>query len=170
MDGRTHGPRPRSREEEGVERRGCSNGRRHAASYLPRPPSPVRPSVRRFSSQIGAEFVQLLDQQAAEVHEKRRRRRTDGRADPARGAGVGFSLHFTSPVLDEGRRRSGGEPPSPPPPPPPPPLLPLSSASILSLLLLEELARRGAATGEWGWRAGWDYSAVDTLRITVKSI
>ena len=84
-----------------------------------------------------------------------------GRSRPRRGGWFLPSLHFTR--LRRGEKKERRRPPSSPPPPP---LLLLSSASILSLLLLEELARRGATTGEWGWRAAWDYSAVDTLRIT----
>ena len=92
------------------------------------------------SSQIGAEFVQLLDQQAAEVHGGGGGR-TDGRTGGQTPRGWFLpSLHFTRLGRGEERRRRRGEPP-------PSPLLPLSSsASILSLLLLEEA---GGCTGVW---------------------
>ena len=88
---------------EGQERwRGCSGAQAGAAASYPLPPS-----LRLSSSQIGAEFVQLLDQQAAEVHGWREDRGRGGRrANPA--GRVGFSLHFTWPVLDG--RGKGGEP------------------------------------------------------------
>ena len=127
---RSPGPRPGERGRRGgggaAQRRAGRRGRQ------PVTPSLLPPFLRPSSSQIGAEFVQLLDQQAAEVHGWREDRGRGGRTDGQTPRGWFLpSLHLARLGRTDGGK-GGGEPP--------PPLLPLSSASILSLLLLEDSA------------------------------